>query len=138
MNTGIDKYDARSRRNLVGVHADLVRVIERASEIIQGTGVAFVVIEGVRTRAKQAEYVKSGASQTMNGRHLHGFAVDLAAIVGKDVRWDWPLYDKLAKAVKQAADELQTPVIWGGDWRKFKDGPHFELPRQTYPDPEDA
>lgn len=132
MNTGIEKFDARSRRNLSGVHPALVAVVERASEI---TAVPFVVIEGVRTKARQIELVKQGASQTLQGRHLHGFAVDLAAIAGNEIRWDWPLYFKVADAMQRAADELNTPVIWGGSWRKFKDGPHFELPRATYPDP---
>lgn len=132
MNTGIEKFDARSRRNLVGVHPDLVRVVERASEI---TAVPFVVIEGVRSKARQAELVKAGASQTHNSRHLHGLAVDLAAIAGNEIRWDWPLYFKVADAMQRAADEEGVGIIWGGSWRKFKDGPHFELPRQTYPDP---
>lgn len=132
MNTGVEKFDARSRRNLVGVHPALVAVVERAAEI---TAQPFVVIEGVRSVARQAELVKVGASQTMQGRHLHGFAVDLAATVGAEIRWDWPLYFKIADAMQRAADEEGVPIIWGGSWRKFKDGPHFELPRQTYPDP---
>jgi len=132
MNTGIEKFDSRSQRNLLGVHPALVAVVERASEL---TAVPFVVIEGVRSKARQAELVKKGASQTLQGRHIHGFAVDLAATAGDEIRWDWPLYFKIADAMQRAADELNTPVIWGGSWRKFKDGPHFELPRTTYPDP---
>jgi peptidoglycan L-alanyl-D-glutamate endopeptidase CwlK len=135
LNTDIDKYDSRSWRNLADVHPDLVKVVQRAGELGREQGVHFMVTEGVRTKAKQAEYVKSGASQTMQGRHIYGFAVDLAAVVGKDVRWDWPLYRKLYTVMQQAANELNTPIIWGGNWREFKDGPHFELPRQTYPDP---
>ena len=107
MNTDIEKFDARSRRNLVGVHPDLVRVVERASEI---TAAPFVVIEGVRTAARQAELVKAGASQTLQGRHLHGFAVDLAATVGAEIRWDWPLYFKIADAMLRAADEEGVPL----------------------------
>ena len=132
MNTGIEKFDARSRRNLVGVHPDLVCVVERASEI---TSIPFVVIEGVRTAARQAELVKVGASQTRNSRHLYGMAVDLAAIAGNEIRWDWPLYFKVADAMQRAADEEGVQIIWGGSWRKFKDGPHFELARNVYPDP---
>lgn len=137
MNTGIEKYDARSRRNLVGVHKDLLVVVERAGEIGENLGARFFVNEGVRSKAKQAEYVKAGASWTLQGRHIHGFAVDLVAVVGKDVRWDWPLYHKLADVMKQAAAECGIQIIWGGDWRKNKDGPHFELPRLLYPDPEE-
>jgi peptidoglycan L-alanyl-D-glutamate endopeptidase CwlK len=35
--------------------------------------------------------------------------------------------------MKQAAKELNVAIIWGGDWRRFKDGPHFELDRKKYP-----
>jgi peptidoglycan L-alanyl-D-glutamate endopeptidase CwlK len=124
------KLSARSRSRLAGVHPDLVRVVERA---IQLTDVDFAVIEGVRTLEKQREYVASGASQTLNGRHLTGHAVDLAAYVGRELRWDWPLYHRLAAAMKQAAVELSISIVWGGDWKKFPDGPHFELSRKDYP-----
>jgi peptidoglycan L-alanyl-D-glutamate endopeptidase CwlK len=130
MSTQRFKLSARSRSRLIGVHPDLVRVVERA---IQLTDVDFAVIEGVRTLAKQREYVASGASQTLNGRHLTGHAVDLAAYVGRELRWDWPLYHKIAAAMKQAAVELSISIVWGGDWKKFPDGPHFELSRKDYP-----
>ena len=29
--------------------------------------------------------------------------------------------------MKKAADMLDTPIVWGGDWKTFKDYPHFEL-----------
>lgn len=47
-----------------------------------------------------------------------------------------PLYYKIADAMKQAADELRIPIEWGGDWRTFKDGPHFQLPWAQYPEDE--
>jgi peptidoglycan L-alanyl-D-glutamate endopeptidase CwlK len=124
------KLSARSRDRLVGVHPDLVRVVNRALEI---TEVDFAVIEGVRSLEKQRQYVASGASQTLNGRHLTGHAVDLAAYIGSELRWDWPLYHKIAAAMKQAAAELSIPIVWGGDWKSFPDGPHFELSRKHYP-----
>ena len=52
---------------------------------------------------------------------------------GRQVRWDWPLYERLAVAMKMAAQEVGVPLEWGGDWRSFKDGPHFQLPWQTHP-----
>lgn len=124
------KLSARSKDRLIGVHHRLVAVVERAIEI---TEIDFAVNEGVRTMEKQLEYVRSGASQTLASRHLTGHAVDLAAFIGKELRWDWPLYHKIAAAMKQAAKELNVPIVWGGDWKKFPDGPHFELDRRTYP-----
>ena len=121
---------ARSRQRLQGVHPDLIRVVERA---IQITEVDFTVLEGLRTPARQQQLVKAGASRTLRSRHLTGHAVDLGAFVEGEVRWDWPLYYKIAKAVKAAAAELGVPIEWGGDWRTFKDGPHWQLPWKTHP-----
>lgn len=120
----------KSRDRLSGVHPDLAKVVERAIEI---TEVDFAVLEGVRSKTRQEQLVKAGASQTTRSRHLTGHAVDLGAYVAGSVRWDWPLYHKLAVAVKQAAAELQIPIEWGGDWTTFKDGPHWQLPWKDYP-----
>jgi peptidoglycan L-alanyl-D-glutamate endopeptidase CwlK len=123
------ELDVRSRSRLAGVHADLVRVVEHAAA--EGD-VPFRVLEGMRTLTRQKQLVAAGASQTLNSRHLTGHAVDLAVVVSGKVRWDWPLYAKLAAVMKRAAGELKIPLTWGGDW-KMRDGPHFELPRATYP-----
>jgi peptidoglycan LD-endopeptidase CwlK len=120
----------RSKQRLKGVHPDLVKVVEKA---IQLTAVDFAVLEGLRTPERQKALVEAGASQTLNSRHLTGHAVDLGAWVGDEVRWDWPLYHKIAAAMKEAAKQVDVPIEWGGDWRNFKDGPHFQLPRKTYP-----
>lgn len=124
------KLSQRSLNNLKGVHPDLVAVVHRAIAI---TPVDFTVTEGLRTVERQKQLVATGASKTMNSRHLTGHAVDLAAWVGGGIRWDWPLYDVLAVAMKKAAQELEIPIIWGGDWVTFRDGPHFELDRKVYP-----
>jgi peptidoglycan L-alanyl-D-glutamate endopeptidase CwlK len=124
------KLSRRSLERMQGVHPDLVKVVLLA---IQLTEVDFGITEGVRTIEKQREYYAKGASKTMNSRHLTGHAVDLAAYIGSEVRWDWPLYHKIADAMKRAANSLNVPIVWGGDWKSFKDGPHFELDRKVYP-----
>lgn len=124
------KLGLRSKLRLKGVHPDLVKVVHRAIEL---TEIDFTVLEGLRTTSRQRQLVAAGASKTMNSRHITGHAVDLGAWVGGAVRWDWPLYYKLEKAVKQAAQELGIPIEWGGDWRTFKDGPHWQLPWKEYP-----
>lgn len=120
----------RSLDRLNGVHPDLVSVVKLAIHLSE---IDFVVLEGVRTKERQAQLLKAGASFTLKSRHLTGHAVDLGALVNKEVRWDWPLYHRIAKAMKQAAIDLDVPIVWGGDWRTFKDGPHFELKRNKYP-----
>lgn len=121
----------RSLAALNGVHPDLARVVFRAAEI--ATDDDFIVTEGLRTIERQRQLVAKGASQTMSSRHITGHAVDLASVVDGEVRWDWPLYSRLAALMKEAACIEAVPIEWGGDWLKFKDGPHFQLPRKAYP-----
>lgn len=122
--------DARSEKNLQGVHADLVKVVRCCAA---DSGIDFIVTEGRRTLARQKQLVAQGASQTMRSRHLTGHAVDLAVKVAGKVRWDWPLYKRLSDAMKDAAKKSGVLIEWGGDWKTLKDGPHFQLPFKKYP-----
>ncbi len=119
----------RSEKNLAGVHPRLVAVVRRAAEL---TDLDFMVTEGLRTIERQTELVAKGASKTMNSKHLTGHAVDLAAMIGGNVEWAWPLYDRLAVVMQQAADELGVKITWGGSWASFRDGPHFEFNPKVY------
>lgn len=120
----------RSKNNLRGVHPDLVGVVKRA---IQLTRVDFAITCGLRTIEEQRRLKSIGATRTLKSRHLTGHAVDVVALDNGVVRWDWPLYARIAEAFKQAGRELGVPVEWGGDWSTFKDGPHFQLPWASYP-----
>ncbi len=122
--------DARSRARLAGVHPALVDVVEAAARL---SPVPFIITEGVRTPARQAVLVKAGASRTLNSRHLTGHAVDVAARVDGQIRWDWPLYPRIAAAFKAAARAQGVALVWGGDWPRLRDGPHFELDRRAFP-----
>ena len=122
------KLGTRSLQNLSGVHPDLVAVVKRA---IQITEQDFTVIEGVRNIDRQRQLLKAGKSTTLNSRHLTGHAVDM---VPWPVDWnDLDRFEVMSEAMKSAADELDIPIVWGGDWKSFYDGPHFELDRKTYP-----
>lgn len=131
-------WDARSLRNLVGVHPDLRRVMDRA---LREAPFAFVVTEGLRTEALQRELVRIGASKTLKSRHITGHAVDIVPFVDVDAdgkveteeMYSWPLYGRLAPAVKAAAEAEGVALVWGGDWKSFRDGPHWELDRRKYP-----
>jgi peptidoglycan L-alanyl-D-glutamate endopeptidase CwlK len=117
----------KSINKLAGVHPDLVKVIKRAIEI---TPVDFTVIEGLRTKERQAYLVKKGASKTMRSRHLTGHAVDIAPIVNGKISWVMKDYKPIVDAVKQAALELKISMEHGYDWGW--DGPHHELLRSIY------
>ncbi len=117
-------------------HPDLVKVVRRAAEI---TKMPFKIGEAARSVEQQRKNIAAGVSQTMNSRHIvskDGLAraVDLLAMPdGSKVTWSWPPYHELATAMKQAAKDVKVPIEWGGDWKSFKDGPHFQLPWKGYP-----
>ena len=117
----------KSRSRLRGVHPDLVAVVERAIEITEQD---FTVLEGLRSVERQRELVAAGKSWTMNSRHITGHAVDLAPW---PIDWHWAPFYKIEKAMKRAAKELDIPIEWGGDWKRTKDGPHWQLPHRQYP-----
>ncbi|HCU0244615.1 TPA: M15 family metallopeptidase [Morganella morganii] len=125
------RFSKRSEDNLKGVNPDLVKVIRRALEI---TAVDFIVIEGLRTQARQKELVAAGKSQTNNSRHLTGHAVDIIPV---NTKWQIEEFKPLLKAVKQAADELSVKLRFGINWKndpslpietRFIDAPHVEIP----------
>lgn len=142
----------RSLRNLKGVDDRLVEVVHLAIEL---TEIDFGVIEGLRSLAKQRQYVKAGVSWTMNSKHLSGDAVDLMAYMGRRACWEIDVYDEIAAAVREAAESVGVGIRWGGAWtvpnicewdgtmqdasnsyidlrrsqnrRPRLDGPHFEI-----------
>ena len=143
----------RSKSNLVGVHPDMVRVVEHAIKI---SAQDFTVFEGLRTRERQAQYVARGVSKTMNSKHLRqpdGFshAVDLLPWIDGGPRWEWPAIYPIAHAMRTAARAEKVDITWGGAWDclihdtnpsmeaevaeycrrhagpDFIDGPHYQL-----------
>ena len=153
------KLSRRSLTRLKGVHQDLVEVVHGA---IQITEIDFTVIEGLRSPERQARLKASGASWTLNSRHITGHAVDVVPLFDGEVSYHWPHYYPLAAAMAQAAIDAEVPIEWGGCWcriddtnkptaarmqrlldnyvadrraagRKARlDGAHFQLPRRLY------
>lgn len=114
----------KSLDNLKGVKDPLVNVVKRAIEISQ---IDFKVLEGIRTPERQKELLARKVTQTLKSKHLTGDAVDLGALKNGEITWDKESYAVIAKAMKQAAAELKVNIRWGGDFKSFFDGPHFEL-----------
>lgn len=134
------KIDPGSEARLRMVHSDLVRVVRRtAKDWDESKGLSFIITCGPRTLAEQKKLVASGASKTLRSRHIPAgrppvsHAVDFAMKLNGKLKWDWPLYAELARRVKAAARDENVPIEWGGDWKSFKDGPHFQLPWAKYP-----
>lgn len=106
-------------------------------------GIEIVFTSGYRTPAQQEdEYAKGRQRDPFDGSwhlvdaskvvthalpehapHCRGAAYDLVPIVNGKAAWDrLDLFAKLGGIGKELA------LVWGGDWLKLKDLPHFELP----------
>jgi peptidoglycan LD-endopeptidase CwlK len=130
------RFSERSLKKLQGVHPDLVRVMEIA---IGRSPVDFGITCGVRTLEQQQDLFAQGRSipgpivtWTMDSKHLiqedgFGHAVDVAAYINGKVSWNEKYYDIIGRVVKATAKDMFINVIWGGDFKRNKDRPHFEL-----------
>lgn len=129
-------FGKRSRSRLATVHPDLRQVMEAAIKV---SPFDFTILEGVRTIERQRQLLRQGSTRTLRSRHLPHLAdglaraVDVAPFVGGEVSWAWPLYYRLALTIKETAVAQGIAIEWGGDWKTFRDGPHWQLPRQQYP-----
>jgi peptidoglycan LD-endopeptidase CwlK len=129
------RFSQLSENNLKGVNPALVKVVRRALEL---STVDFIVIEGVRTVARQQQLYDQGrktegkiVTWTMKSKHIEGKAVDLLPVTG----WDnLASFKAVSKAMFQAASELGVKITWGADWngngiqeKGETDSPHFEI-----------
>ena len=97
----------KSLAKLEGVDKDLVAIVRYA---ITATKIDFAVICGLRTIEEQRKLVASGASQTMNSKHIGGNAVDLMAYIGGRASWELNVYDEIADAMKEGAQQVGVGV----------------------------
>lgn len=134
----------RSLDNLEGVHPSLVQLIKSA---IVDTPVDFTVVEGVRTTKKQQEYYAQGRTKPgkivtysdgiiKKSNHQikadgYGHAVDLYPYFDGKVQVD---HKDTIKKLKQISDHIKAKakcmninIVWGGNWKKPFDSPHFEI-----------
>lgn len=138
--TAAFRFGSRSRERLRSVHPDLVLVVSRG---LLYSEIDFAVTEGLRSIERQRDLVSRRLSQTYASKHLvqpdgYAHAVDIMAVGDLDGdndvdaqdrtrTWDRELYTAIAVAMQRAADELGIPIRWGGAFKSFFDGVHFEL-----------
>ena len=103
-----------------------------AHEVLKISPYDFAITEGLRTLEKQQEYFRKGASKCdgvkNKSKHQTGRAIDIMVYDenGKGT-WEKKYYREVANLFKQKAKELNINIRWGGDFKGFFDGPHFEL-----------
>jgi peptidoglycan hydrolase-like protein with peptidoglycan-binding domain len=111
-------------------------VAEKVREVIkdlQKDDIYVCVAQGYRSKDEQDELYAQGRTEPGNkvtnakggqSNHNFGVAVDLCLYTedGKDVIWTADGdFKKVVAAMKKEGFK------WGGDWKSFKDNPHFEL-----------
>lgn len=130
-----------SRRNMVGIHPDLLRHAER---LIQITPVDLTIISGggFRSLAQARANVANGTG-ILNSLHRkqsdgYGHAIDYVAYIHGRPSWsDSGAYKEIALASEEAAAELSIPLRGGYDWdmdgvwgeSREWDWPHREIPK---------
>lgn len=135
-------FSQRSRQQLLGVHPDLILVVSRG---LLYSPIDFAVTEGVRSSYRQRQLREQGWSKTLNSKHLvqtdgYGHAVDVMAAGDLDgdgdvdaqdkaIAWQRHWYTRIADSMARASAELGIGIRWGGEFKGFFDGPHFELLR---------
>lgn len=75
--------------------------------------------QGRTKQGRIVTHIKSG------GKHnsLPAKAFDIAFKKDNKVDWSAHLFKKFADIVKEVSDDVE----WGGDWKRFKDLPHFQV-----------
>ena len=127
------KFSTTSLTRLQGVNPQLVGVTKRALEVSK---VDFMVVEGLRTLARQKQLVASGASQTLKSNHLTGRAVDLAPVRNGKIDWN-NLEDfvRVADAMREAAIKEKVNLRWGACWiGRLNDYPEAKAAVKAYAD----
>ena len=127
------KYSQKSLERLNTCHPDLQRLFNEAIKHVDIT-----IIDGVRTKEQQEEYVKTGKSKTMNSKHLKQADGYSHAVDAMPFPIDWNNTSRnylFAGFIKGLAVSMGINIRMGADWdgdfdtkdQTFNDVPHFEL-----------
>ena len=129
------KLDPRTAANIATLHpraqAAAREFMVLASDIAAKHNLTVKIISGLRSYAEQATLYAKGRTtpgpKVTNARpgysnHNFGTAWDIGLFKGKRYLTDSPIYTEIGQAARSLG------LTWGGDFKSFKDIPHFELP----------
>jgi peptidoglycan L-alanyl-D-glutamate endopeptidase CwlK len=122
------RFGRKSRERLKGVNTKLVNVCNELIKIMDVT-----IIEGLRSKERQAELLEKGATKVKYSRHMEGNAVDLAPY---PINWeDRERFHYMGGMVRGIGLMHGVKIRWGGDWdgdgeiadNNFDDLVHIEI-----------
>jgi peptidoglycan L-alanyl-D-glutamate endopeptidase CwlK len=118
----------RNAKRIAELHPDLQRKANAIMTEMDALGHPMVITDGYRSPAEQLKLYAQGRTApgkivtTLRfGKHNERKAFDAAFFVNGSITWDGPW----AEYGKRCANHGCT---WGGNWKRFKDRPHCELP----------
>jgi len=122
----MNKFSRISKSRLNECHPDLQHLMEH---VLVRRDISIAC--GHRTEAEQNAAYDGGYSKLKYPRSKHNSfpsrAVDIIPYPEgyKATKEQWA---ELGRIVKEEAELLGISIVWGGDWQRFKDRPHWELP----------
>lgn len=136
----MSKLSATSRKRLEGIKPILITIIEDA---ITTSPIDFGIPQdgGLRTANRQNAMYAQGRTDLSKpkitnadgykniSRHQSGEAFDIYAYVNGKASWDIGHLTAIAHHILKVAANYRVQLEWGGDWKSFKDYPHFQIKR---------
>ncbi|MEP6920605.1 MAG: M15 family metallopeptidase [bacterium] len=125
-----------SQNRLTRIHPELANRVTIVIEALAKQGHIIEVVQGTRTFAEQDALFAQGrarpgqiVTRAKGGQsnHNYGLAVDLCPFVNGKAIWNAPPLVWFAIGKEAAKRGLE----WGGDWKKFLDKPHVQIPGLT-------
>jgi peptidoglycan L-alanyl-D-glutamate endopeptidase CwlK len=125
------KLSKRSYERLNGIDAILIAIV---TESIKESPFDFGIPRsgGLRTAEEQYILFKDGKSKCdgfkKKSYHQSGKAFDIFAYVDGSASWDKEHLTAIARHIQKIAkDQFNVDLEWGGDWKSFRDMPHFQI-----------
>lgn len=146
-------FGPQSQKHRATLHGDLILVLDAV--MFEATNEEdFAIIDGLRNEAMQMLAYNNGKSKSKYPQSHHNGSLDAEYNLDKDISdaadvvpypFEWPdrrndapheyvrkmkrFYD-LAYRILKKADELGIALEWGGMFKSFFDGPHFQRRRE--------
>jgi len=124
------EFSKSSMRNLKELHYILRRI---AMEALSAGVIDFAIVDAYRDRQTQDKYFREGKSKVQFPNSTHNVypaeAMDLQPYINGKYSVDPKDYFRLHDVIMTTAHFLgyDNLIEWGGNWKTFKDYPHFQL-----------
>jgi hypothetical protein len=143
----VKRLQERSSEQLETLSMDFRSRVELVMAHLASKGWKPVVYHGERSPEEQAEKVRAGASKLSNSLHVPGslqkprirngiysvVAGEAADIIDARYLWSGPAKDLNYQFWNDLGAYAKVQgLAWGGDWKKFRDVAHVELPTRRY------